>query len=224
MKQLFKHQTILAYNKHLLWIPVFLFCYTISIKAQSLASDAIMAPHRAPFVFYNISSKGIEQPVRWGIDTAWLWDWWPLRATNHMRECVSLGRVTLSPRVNGSYTELNAEQISNFELQLSWLKKSGVTDLYLLAGNTSGSHWQTSYRSAFIKDIELSVEKNILHIALATLPKREQEIMNMRYGFDNDKEMTQKEVADKLDISQSYISRLEKKIISQLKKEMEKLA
>ena len=74
------------------------------------------------------------------------------------------------------------------------------------------------------KDIESSIEKNVLHIALSSLPEREQEIMNMRYGLDSDREMTQKEVADKLSISQSYISRLEKKIISRLKKEIEKLA
>lgn len=74
------------------------------------------------------------------------------------------------------------------------------------------------------KDIEMNIEKNILHIALASLPEREKEIMSMRYGFGGDDEMTQKEVADKLEISQSYISRLEKKIIKQLKKEMEKLA
>ena len=127
------------------------------MKAQPLASDAMQAGMRAQFVPYNIASKGVEQPVRWGIDTAWLWDWWPLRATNHMRECVSLGRVTLNPRVSGNYTELDSDQKSNFDLQLSWLKKSGVKDLYLLAGNTSGTNWQTSYRAAFIKDIELSV-------------------------------------------------------------------
>ena len=74
------------------------------------------------------------------------------------------------------------------------------------------------------KDIDCNEEKNILHIAMATLSEREQEIMNMRYGFNNDKEMTQKEVADKLSISQSYISRLEKKIISRLKKEIAKMA
>lgn len=74
------------------------------------------------------------------------------------------------------------------------------------------------------KDIENDIEKNVLHIALSTLPDREKEIMNMRYGFGGDKEMTQKEVADKLSISQSYISRLEKKIISRLKREIMKLA
>ena len=57
---------------------------------------------------------------------------------------------------------------------------------------------------------------------LKKLSPREQEIINMRYGLDGSMEQTQKEVADTLGISQSYISRLEKKIVSKLKKEMKK--
>lgn len=68
------------------------------------------------------------------------------------------------------------------------------------------------------------IEKQILKRALSTLNDREIMIMNMRYGLENDQEMTQKEVADKLQISQSYISRLEKKIISRLKEEFLKYA
>ena len=74
------------------------------------------------------------------------------------------------------------------------------------------------------KDYDNDIEKQILKKALSTLNDREMLIMNMRFGLENDKEMTQKEVADKLNISQSYISRLEKKIIDRLKKEMLKLA
>ena len=142
------------------WIVLLSVCCLSTMcemKAQPLASDVMVAFPRTQLVPYDISSQGVEQPVRWGIDTAWLWDWWPLRATNHMRECASLGRVTLSPRVSGNHTELDADQKSNFDLQLSWLKKSEVKDLYLLAGNTSGQYWQIGYRAAFVKDIELSV-------------------------------------------------------------------
>ena len=63
----------------------------------------------------------------------------------------------------------------------------------------------------------------MLRIALQTLDPREQDIMQMRYGFGGKREMTQKEVADALGISQSYISRLEKKIIKRLKREMERI-
>lgn len=67
------------------------------------------------------------------------------------------------------------------------------------------------------KDIEMSVEKKMLYMAIAKLKNREKDIMNMRFGLSGKDELTQKEVADALGISQSYISRLEKKIILQLK-------
>ena len=73
------------------------------------------------------------------------------------------------------------------------------------------------------KDIEDEVDRSLLKKALAKLTAREQKIINLRFGINsNGCEKTQKEVADMLGISQSYISRLEKKIISRLKKEMNK--
>ena len=71
-------------------------------------------------------------------------------------------------------------------------------------------------------DFELNKreEKRVLHEAVATLSPRERLIVELRYGFSGRAEMTQKEVADMLGISQSYISRLEKKIIADLKKEI----
>lgn len=72
------------------------------------------------------------------------------------------------------------------------------------------------------KNIEDEVEKRLLNKAIEKLSKRERLIVNLRFGLDNPEgtEMTQKEVADMLGISQSYISRLEKKIIRRLKKEI----
>jgi RNA polymerase sporulation-specific sigma factor len=72
------------------------------------------------------------------------------------------------------------------------------------------------------KDIENEAERKILNSAIAKLSERERRIVDLRYGLSdrNGEEMTQKEVADLLGISQSYISRLEKKIIRRLKKEM----
>ncbi len=75
------------------------------------------------------------------------------------------------------------------------------------------------------KDIEDEVDKSLLKKALTKLTEREQRIISMRFGINGSgKEKTQKEVADMLGISQSYISRLEKKIISRLKKEMNKFS
>lgn len=74
------------------------------------------------------------------------------------------------------------------------------------------------------RDLENEVERKLLKKALSKLSEREKLIIELRFGLDNPNghEMTQKEVADLLGISQSYISRLEKKIIGRLKKEIVK--
>ena len=73
------------------------------------------------------------------------------------------------------------------------------------------------------KKIENGVENELLKEALKRLNAREREIMELRYGLNGEEEKTQREVADMLGISQSYISRLEKKIIVRLKKEFSKM-
>ena len=73
------------------------------------------------------------------------------------------------------------------------------------------------------RDIETEVEKNLLKKAVEKLSERERTIVELRFGLNaRGKELTQKEVADLLGISQSYISRLEKKIMKRLKKEIVK--
>lgn len=70
------------------------------------------------------------------------------------------------------------------------------------------------------RGVEEDAEKQVLSSALSHLAPRERRIMNMRFGLGGGREMTQKEVADELGISQSYISRLEKRILSRLQTEM----
>ena len=70
------------------------------------------------------------------------------------------------------------------------------------------------------KDIEEDVERQLVFDAINRLKRREREIMYMRFGLCGEDPLTQKEVAQKLDISQSYISRLEKKIIDKIRKEV----
>ena len=72
------------------------------------------------------------------------------------------------------------------------------------------------------KGVELEDERNLLHRMVGRLNARERQIMQMRFGMDGYREYTQKEVADCLGISQSYISRLEKRIIGRLKKDIER--
>ncbi len=74
------------------------------------------------------------------------------------------------------------------------------------------------------KDIETSAEKQMLREAIAKLSPRERQIMDLRFGLSGGDELTQKQVADLLGISQSYISRLEKKIVARLRKEFLKLS
>ena len=73
------------------------------------------------------------------------------------------------------------------------------------------------------KGIENEAEREMLRNAVCELGGREREIMEMRFGLIDGKEKTQKEVAEIIGISQSYISRLEKKIIKKLRNQLEKL-
>jgi RNA polymerase sporulation-specific sigma factor len=83
----------------------------------------------------------------------------------------------------------------------------------LLLSDVLGTDPEIVYKKA-----EESEELKILKSALEKLNSREQEIMRLRYGLSGNDELTQKEVADLLRISQSYISRLEKKIVENLRK------
>ena len=89
----------------------------------------------------------------------------------------------------------------------------------LLLSDVLGTEEDIIYR-----DIENEVEEQLLREAIKKLSKRERTIVELRFGLgtQNGEEMTQKEVADLLGISQSYISRLEKKIMKRLKKEIVK--
>jgi RNA polymerase sporulation-specific sigma factor len=88
----------------------------------------------------------------------------------------------------------------------------------LLLSDILGTDNDLVYRS-----IEDEVEKELLDMAINKLSKREKRIVELRFGLGNGKEKTQKEVADMLGISQSYISRLEKRIIKRLKKEISRM-
>lgn len=85
----------------------------------------------------------------------------------------------------------------------------------LLFSDVLGTENDLTYKS-----LEEEIDKKLLFLALQKLNKRERKIMELRYGLNNNTEKTQKEVADLLGISQSYISRLEKRIIFRLRREM----
>ena len=75
-----------------------------------------------------------------------------------------------------------------------------------------------------MRPIEEDVDRQLLARAVARLSEREKQIITLRFGLGGGAEKTQKEVADLMGISQSYISRLEKRIIAHLKKEIIKMS
>lgn len=75
-----------------------------------------------------------------------------------------------------------------------------------------------------MRPIEEDVDRELLHCAVSKLNPRERDIVSMRFGLGGQREQTQKEVADRLGISQSYISRLEKRIMLRLKREILKMS
>ena len=89
----------------------------------------------------------------------------------------------------------------------------------LLLSDVLGTESDLVYRR-----MDDKVEKQLLRLALEKLPEREMTIMQLRFGLGGQAEMTQKEVADALGISQSYISRLEKRILSRLNMELTRLS
>ena len=84
----------------------------------------------------------------------------------------------------------------------------------LLLGDILGTE-----EDVVFKPLEEDVDLTVLRQSLRELPQRERELINMRFGLEGRRELTQKEAAQKMGISQSYISRLEKRIMQRLKKE-----
>ncbi|GMA61825.1 RNA polymerase sigma factor [Alicyclobacillus fastidiosus] len=88
----------------------------------------------------------------------------------------------------------------------------------LLLSDVLGTESDTIYRN-----LEDEVDRELLYDALEKLSERERKIMQLRFGLGTGREMTQKDVADLLGISQSYISRLEKRILKRLQREFNKM-
>ena len=89
----------------------------------------------------------------------------------------------------------------------------------LLLGDILGTE-----EDVVFKPLEEDVDLTVLRQSLRELPQRERELINMRFGLEGRREMTQKEAAQQMGISQSYISRLEKRIINRLKREILKMS
>ena len=108
---------------------------------------------------------------------------------------------------------------SRYEISLDEPLRRDWDGNELLLSDVLGTESDLVYRR-----MDDRVEKQLLREALSRLPGREKQIMRLRFGLDGARELTQKEVADRLGISQSYISRLEKRILERLNSELTKMS
>lgn len=156
-----------------------------------------------------------------------------------VEDLISIGTIGLIKGINTFNPEKNiklatyASRCIENEI-LMYLRKNNKTKLEVSIDEPLNVDWDGNElllsdilgtdEDVISKGIETEVEKKLLYKAIDKLNRREKIIVEMRYGLNNKEgtEMTQKEVADTLGISQSYISRLEKKIIKRLKREIVK--
>lgn len=151
-----------------------------------------------------------------------------------IEDLISIGTIGLVKAINTFRPEKNiklatyASRCIENEILMFLRKGQNQHELSLeepLTGDNDGnelllSDILSSDDDAVYKHLETEEDRKILHAALDCLDEREKMIISLRFGLINGKEMTQKEVADLLGISQSYISRLEKKIIARLREEI----
>ena len=137
-----------------------------------------------------------------------------------IEDLISIGTIGLMKAINTFNTDKNiklatyASRCIENEI-LMFLRKSNK-----IKGEISIDEPLNQDGDITSRRIEDEVDKKLLKESITKLSKREKNIMELRFGFGTDKEKTQKEVADMLGISQSYISRLEKKIISKMRREI----
>lgn len=154
-----------------------------------------------------------------------------------VEDLISIGTIGLIKGINTFKPDKNiklatyASRCIENEI-LMYLRKNNKTKLEVSIDEPLNVDWDGNElllsdilgtdEDVIFKGIESEVEKKLLYKAIEKLNHREKVIVEMRYGLNNKdgEEMTQKEVADSLGISQSYISRLEKKIIKRLKREI----
>ena len=157
----------------------------------------------------------------------------------NVEDLISIGTIGLIKAINTFKTDKNiklatyASRCIENEI-LMYLRRNTRTKIEVSIDEPLNVDWEGNElllsdilgtdADIIYKDIEDEVDKDLLNTAMQKLSKREKRIVELRFGLLTDgTEMTQKEVADLLGISQSYISRLEKKIIKRLRKEIAKL-
>ena len=155
----------------------------------------------------------------------------------NLEDLISIGTIGLIKAV-GTYQPAKSIKLATYASRcieneiLMYLRRNSKTKLEVSIDEPLNVDWDGNElllsdilgtdEDVIYKDIENEVERNLLGKAIGKLTKREQTIVRLRFGINmpDGREKTQKEVADLLGISQSYISRLEKRIMKRLKKEI----
>lgn len=141
-----------------------------------------------------------------------------IKATNTFRPDKNIKLATYASRCIENEILMYIRKNGNLRLELSFDEPLS-TDWdgnELLLSDVLGTE-----ENSAMQEIEQDEEKQIINRAVSALAPREREIIELRFGLRSGREMTQKEVADALGISQSYISRLEKRIIERLREEIQ---
>ena len=157
----------------------------------------------------------------------------------NIEDLIAIGTIGLIKAVNTFRTDKNiklatyASRCIENEI-LMYLRKNSNTRTEVSFDEPLNTDWDGkelllsdvmgTEEDVVMRPLEEDVDRQLLHSAVAKLSPREQDIISLRFGLGGRKELTQKEVADQLGISQSYISRLEKRIILRLRREIMKMA
>jgi len=153
----------------------------------------------------------------------------------HIEDLISIGTIGLIKAV-GTYQPAKAIKLATYASRcieneiLMYLRKTANQKTELSFDEPLNTDWDGNElllsdilgtdEDLVVQPLEADVDRQLLRQAMDRLDDRERHIITLRFGLDGRRECTQKEVADRLGISQSYISRLEKRIISRLKKEI----
>lgn len=156
----------------------------------------------------------------------------------HIEDLISIGTIGLIKAV-GTYQPAKSIKLATYASRcieneiLMYLRKISSQKTELSFDEPLNTDWDGNElllsdvlgteSDLVMRPIEADVDRQLLHQALDRLAPREKQIITLRFGLGGQEECTQKEVADQLGISQSYISRLEKRIIARLKKEILKM-
>lgn len=140
-----------------------------------------------------------------------------IKAVNTFRLAKNIKLATYASRCIENEILMYLRKTNSMKAEVSYFEPLNIDwdGNELLLSDVLGSEPDDVYR-----DLEDEDERSRLYRAVASLNKRERQIMTMRFGIGGGREYTQKEVADELGISQSYISRLEKRIIEKIKREI----